>query len=313
MSDNSLRIIFAGTPDFSVPALDALINSQHEVIAVYTQPDRPAGRGRKFKASPVKEVALKNNIPVYQPESLKEKSEQEQIIQLKPDVMIVVAYGLLLPEAVLSIPQSGCLNIHASVLPRWRGAAPIQRAILAGDNETGVSIMQMDAGLDTGDVLAIVTCPIEKNETGGSLHDKLATSGTHPLLEVLTQLQNKSITPVKQDNAAACYAKKLSKEEALIDWKSTAEEIDRKIRAFNPWPVAFSRLGDKNMRIWSATVLDNKSDKKTGTILSCHKEGIDVVTGHGMLRITKLQMPGGRAMSASEFINAHDISDTVLG
>ncbi|MDH5436418.1 MAG: methionyl-tRNA formyltransferase [Gammaproteobacteria bacterium] len=313
MPNNSLRIIFAGTPDFSVPALNALIDSQHDVVAVYTQPDRPAGRGRKYKASPVKEVALQNNIPVYQPATLKEKPEQEQIAQLKPDVMVVVAYGLLLPEAVLSIPRLGCLNIHASLLPRWRGAAPIQRAILEGDKESGVCIMQMDIGLDTGDVLAVVTCPIDKNETGGSLHDKLATAGTQPLLDVLEQLQNNSANPVKQDNDAACYAKKLSKEEALIDWGSSAVEIDKKIRAFNPWPVAFTKLDDKNMRIWSATVLDGNSDKKAGTVLNSNKDGIDIATGQGILRITQLQMPGGRAMSASEFINAHNIADTVLG
>lgn len=313
MPDNNLRIIFAGTPDFSVPALEALINSQHEVIAVYTQPDRPAGRGRKLKASPVKEIALKNNIPVYQPESLKEKSEQDQISQLKPDVMIVVAYGLLLPETILSIPAFGCLNIHASILPRWRGAAPIQRAILGDDKETGVSIMQMDVGLDTGDVLTIATCLIEKNETGGSLHDKLAILGTQPLLDVLEQLQNGSAKPVKQNDNDASYAKKLSKEEALIDWGKQVAEIDRKIRAFNPWPVAFTKLDDKNMRIWSATALDNNSDKKPGTVLSCNKDGVDVATGQGVLRIEKLQMPGGRAMSASEFVNAHDISNVVLG
>ena len=313
MPTKRLRIIFAGTPDFSVPALEALIDSGHEVVAVYTQPDRPAGRGRKLKASPVKEVALKNNISVYQPESLKEKSEQEKIAQLKPDVMVVVAYGLLLPETVLSIPEFGCLNIHASILPRWRGAAPIQRAILEGDSESGISIMQMDIGLDTGDVLTIATCPIEKNETGGSLHDKLAILGTQPLLDVLAQLQNGSVKHVKQKDNDACYAKKLSKEAALIDWNKPVTEIDRMIGAFNPWPVAFTKLNDKNMRIWSATMLDKNSDKKPGTVLSCNKDGLDVATGQGVLHIEKLQMPGGRAMSASEFINAHNISNSVLG
>ena len=313
MPTKRLRIIFAGTPDFSVPALEALIDSGHEVVAVYTQPDRPAGRGRKLKASPVKEVALKNNISIYQPESLKEKSEQEKIAQLKPDLMVVVAYGLLLPETVLSIPEFGCLNIHASILPRWRGAAPIQRAILEGDSESGISIMQMDIGLDTGDVLTIATCPIEKNETGGSLHDKLAMLGAQPLLDVLAQLKNGSVKPVKQKDNDACYAKKLSKEEALIDWNKPVTEIDRMIRAFNPWPVAFTTLDDKNMRIWSATMLDKNSDKKPGTVLSCNKDGLDVATGQGVLHIEKLQMPGGRAMSASEFINAHDISDIILG
>ncbi len=313
MPAQNLRIIFAGTPDFSVPALETLINSQHEIIAVYTQPDRPAGRGRKLKASPVKKMALKNNIPVYQPESLKEKSEQEKIAQLKPDVMVVVAYGLLLPETVLSIPEFGCLNIHASILPRWRGAAPIQRAILEGDSESGISIMQMDVGLDTGDVLTIATCPIEKNETGGSLHDRLAILGAQPLLDILAQLQDDSVKPVKQNDNDACYAKKLSKEEALIDWSKPVTEIDRMIRAFNPWPIAFTKLDDKNMRIWSATAHNNNNDKTPGTVLNCNKDGIDVATGQGVLHIEKLQMPGGRAMPASEFINAHDISNTILG
>ena len=312
MPNQSLRIIFAGTPDFSVPALEALINAGHDVVAVYTQPDRPAGRGRQLKASPIKEVALKNNIHVFQPESLKEKPEQDQIAQLKPDIMIVVAYGLLLPEPVLSIPQFGCLNIHASILPRWRGAAPIQRAILAGDSETGVSIMQMDIGLDTGDVLAVATCAITENETGGSLHDKLAILGTQPLLDVLAQLQSGTVNPVKQDDSQANYAKKLSKEEALIDWGKPAAEIERKIRAFNPWPVAYARMNKENMRIWSATIINSNSDKKPGTVLSCNKEGIDVATGKGIMRIEKLQMPGKRAMTASEFVNAHDISGSIL-
>jgi len=313
MPDKNLRIIFAGTPDFAAHALKALINSQHEVIAVYTQPDRPSGRGRKLKPGPVKEVALEHNIPVFQPETLKEKTEQQQITDLKPDIMVVIAYGLLLPLAVLNIPRLGCINVHASILPRWRGAAPIQRAVLSGDRISGVSIMQMDEGLDTGDVLATVTCNIEPEETGGSLHDKLAQLGVAPLLSVLEQLQAGNAHPVPQNNNEACYARKLSKDEAQINWDQPAIEIERTIRAFNPWPVAFTRLNNENMRLWSAVALEDSSNSAPGTIIDFSKNGIFVATGKGVLRIDQLQIPGGRAMTAGEFINAHDLTDTVLG
>ena len=235
-----LKIIFAGTPDFAASALSALIESEHDVVAVYTQPDRPAGRGRKLRASPVKELALKHDIPVLQPEKLKDAETHDVLRSFNADVMIVAAYGLILPQAVLDIPRLGCLNIHASLLPRWRGAAPIQRAIAAGDKESGITIMQMDAGLDTGDILLLSHCPINDNDNGGDLHDRLAEMGASSILEALKDIESGNTKPIKQDDALATYAHKLDKKEAIINWKDSAENIERLIRAFNPWPVAFT-------------------------------------------------------------------------
>jgi methionyl-tRNA formyltransferase len=256
---NSLRIIYAGTPDFSVAALQALIDSCHEVVAVYTQPDRPAGRGRGLKASPVKEKALEYDIPVYQPESLRDKQAQAELQGLNADLMVVVAYGLLLPAAVLKIPRLGCINIHASLLPRWRGAAPIQRAILAGDKKTGITIMQMDEGLDTGDMLAVAECEVSADDTGSSLHDKLMILGAETLMSVLPAIAQHTQERVKQNDADACYAIKLNKAEAKINWSQSAEEIQRAIRAYNSWPVAYCTY-DKNskpsgLRLWQAEVI----------------------------------------------------------
>lgn len=269
---SSLRIIFAGTPDFAASALTALINSEHEVVAVYTQPDRPAGRGRKLRASPVKEVALKNTIPVLQPENLKEKETQDELRAFNADVMIVAAYGLILPQVVLDIPRLGCLNIHASLLPRWRGAAPIQRAIAANDKESGITIMQMNAGLDTGDILQLSSCPITDNDSGGDLHDRLAEIGANAILETLQNLQSDTLKPTVQDDSLATYAHKLDKKEALINWQNSAAEIERLIRAFNPWPVAFTYLNDKPLRIWQAQALKQNSDLVAGTVISCNKK-----------------------------------------
>lgn len=234
-----LRIIYAGTPDFSVAGLDALVASVHEVIAVYTQPDRPAGRGRGFKASPVKEKALLHNIPVYQPESLKDETAQQELTQLDADLMVVTAYGLLLPVAVLETPRLGCINIHASLLPKWRGAAPIQRAILAGDNKTGITIMQMDKGLDTGDMLAVASCDINDDDTASTLHDKLMALGAEALMSALPAIAEQTISRVEQNDAEACYAEKLVKSEAKINWQQSAVEIERAVRAYNAWPVAY--------------------------------------------------------------------------
>lgn len=301
----SLKIIFAGTPDFAATSLSALINSGHKLVAVYTQPDRPAGRGRKLRASPVKDVALKNDIPVFQPENLKDAEAQEILRSFNADVMVVAAYGLILPQAVLDIPRLGCLNIHASLLPRWRGAAPIQRAIAAGDTQSGVTIMQMNAGLDTGDILQLSSCPITDKDTGGDLHDRLAEIGAKAILETLTHLDSNKITPVAQDDALATYAHKLDKKEAQINWQNSAIEIERLIRAFNPWPVAYTQFEDKTLRIWQAQALEENSEKTPGTVLSCDKKGIDISCGEGMLRILNLQPSGSKAMDVAAFMNGH--------
>jgi methionyl-tRNA formyltransferase len=300
-----VRIIFAGTPEFAATALTALLGSRHEVCAVYTQPDRPAGRGRKLKASPVKELALEHHIPVHQPASLKDPAEQETLRSYGADLMVVVAYGLLLPPAVLEAPRLGCINIHASLLPRWRGAAPIQRAIEAGDKETGVTIMQMDPGLDTGDMLHTVTTPIEADDTAQSLHDRLARLGAEALLTTLEQIEAGTVTPVKQDDTQANYARKLDKAEAVIDWGRPSAEIDRLVRAFHPWPVAQTSYQGQALRIWRATPMEGAAKQPPGTIVHADKHGIDVVTGDGLLRLTQLQLAGSKAMDAAAFLNGH--------
>ncbi|MET0052756.1 MAG: methionyl-tRNA formyltransferase [Candidatus Thiodiazotropha sp.] len=308
-----LKIIFAGTPDFAAVALKALLSTEHTVVAVYTQPDRPAGRGRKLQPSPVKQLALEHAIPVCQPQTLKEASAQQELAGFQADLMVVVAYGLLLPQAVLDTPRLGCINIHASLLPRWRGAAPIQRAILAGDLESGVTIMQMEAGLDTGPMLIKSVTPIAADETGGSLHDRLAELGAEALLQVLPGLSEGRVTGEVQDDAQANYARKLDKQEARIDWTQDAEQIDRLVRAFNPWPVAHCLFGDQVMRVWNSQALAGDAGGEPGRIVASDKSAFEVATGSGRLRITQLQMPGKRAMSAGDFLNAHDLAGVVLG
>jgi len=308
-----LNIVYAGTPEFAATALAALLESDHNVIAVYTQPDRPAGRGRKLKASPVKELALTHDIAVYQPENLKDPAEQEKLAALKPDLMVVAAYGLLLPAEVLKTPRLGCLNIHASLLPRWRGAAPIQRAILAGDRETGITIMQMDEGLDTGDMLYKLTTPITADDTAQTLHDRLAELGARAIVEALDKLQAGALIAEKQDDSRANYAKKLYKDEALIDWARPATEIARQVAAFNPWPVAQSKNGEETLRIWCATALDEKNTQPPGSVVHTDKQGVDVACGEGILRITRLQRPGGKPQAAADFLNAHNLDGVVLG
>ncbi|KQH90702.1 methionyl-tRNA formyltransferase [Vibrio fluvialis] len=300
----SLRIVFAGTPDFAARHLAALLSSEHEVIAVYTQPDRPAGRGKKLTASPVKNLALEHNIPVYQPENFKSDEAKQELAALNADIMVVVAYSLLLPKAVLDTPKLGCINVHGSILPRWRGAAPIQRSIWAGDSETGVTIMQMDVGLDTGDMLKIATLPIEASDTSGSMYDKLAELGPQALVECLSDIAQGTAVAVKQDDALANYAQKLSKEEAKIDWTLTAQAIERCVRAFNPWPMSHFAVADNQIKVWQARVEAGSSNQAAGTILKADKTGIYVATGEEILVLESLQIPGKKALPVQDILNA---------
>jgi len=303
-----LNIVFAGTPEFAVSSLKALHESGHTVIAVYTQPDRPAGRGRKLQASPVKKYAAAQALPVYQPNTLKNTEDQNQLASLHPDVMVVVAYGLILPPKVLEIPRLGCLNVHASLLPRWRGAAPIQRAIEAGDDVTGVTIMQMDAGLDTGDMLIRKETPIREDDTTETLHDRLATLGAAALLTALDGLEQGTLTGEPQNDDDATYAKKLDKAEAVIDWTQSAEVLARKVRAFNPWPAASCSLNGRRLRILQAKASTSKNEgTEIGMVCDTNADSISVQTGEGCLGITRLQLEGGRPQSVREFLNGHQL------
>lgn len=303
----ALRVIYAGTPEFAVPALQALIQSRHTVVAVYTQPDRPAGRGRKLMPSPVKQVALAHSIPVEQPASLKSMEVQHILEQYKADVMVVAAYGLILPQRVLDIPRYGCLNIHGSLLPRWRGAAPIQRAIEAGDKETGVTIMQMAAGLDTGDMLLKTHCAITSTSTGQSIHDQLAQDGAIALIQVLEKVCTDTLRPEQQNDALATYAHKLTKAEALIDWSQSALDIDRKIRAFDAYPTAYTLYKGEPLRFFNSQVLELTTQAAAGSVVAESKAGIDIATGQGVVRILRLQMAGGKPLTAADFINARSL------
>ncbi|MGP1928627.1 MAG: methionyl-tRNA formyltransferase [Arsenophonus sp. NC-WZS1-MAG3] len=303
---NCLRIIFAGTPDFAAHHLAALltIKDKYKIVGVLTQPDKLVGRGRKLTSSPVKTLAEKKNIPIFQPTTLKIAESQNWIKNQHADVMVVVAYGLILPEIILNMLPMGCLNVHGSLLPRWRGAAPIQRSILAGDKETGITIMQMDIGLDTGDVLYKVSCPIELKDTSVTLYQKLAKLSPIALLHTLNLLTSGQAKPKKQNNTFANYSEKLSKDEALIDWALSAEQIERCIRAFNPWPVSYFIIEDQYIKVWYAEVIYYDIEALPGTILSADKTGIKVATAKGILNILKIQPAGKKIMLASDFLNS---------
>ena len=302
--ETALRIVFAGTPDFSATQLRALVDGPHQLIAVYSQPDRRSGRGKKLLPSPVKTAALQQGIPVFQPRTLREPDAQSQLAALKPDVMIVVAYGLLLPQTVLDIPRYGCINIHASLLPRWRGAAPVERAIEAGDRETGITIMQMDAGLDTGAILHQSNCVIDESATGDSLRQQLSELGPAALRHTLDQLARGCLLPVDQDDALSSYADKLGRDEAWLDWTQAADTLARKIRAFRSANVTCSQLGEERIRIWMAEPADEQAPQPPGTIVDSGKHVICVACGSGVLRIRELQLPGRKVLPAAAVLNS---------
>jgi methionyl-tRNA formyltransferase len=300
-----LRVVLAGTPDFSVPCLEACRASGADVVAVYTQPDRPAGRGRKLTPSPVKQAALAAGIPVEQPESLKSTEAQQTLAAYRPDLLVVVAYGLILPRKVLAIPRHGCWNVHASLLPRWRGAAPIQRAILAGDTESGVDLMQMEAGLDTGPVLLERRTPITHDDTGGSLHDRLSVLGAKALAEGLNRLlAGESLVAQPQVETGVVYAHKLDKAEAKLDFSRPALELERQVRAFDPWPVAEGEIAGEPLRIWAARAIELDHQATPGIVLAASRDGIDLACGLGALRVTALQRAGGKRIGAVDYLNA---------
>ena len=309
-----LRIVFAGTPEFAAEHLKALLASPYDIVAVYTQPDRPAGRGQKLMPSPVKQLALEHNIPVMQPPTLRNAEAQAEMAALKPDLLVVVAYGLILPQAVLDIPRLGCINSHASLLPRWRGAAPIQRAVEAGDKESGVTVMRMEAGLDTGPMLLKATTPITAEDTGGSLHDRLAELGPPAVIQAIAGLATGTLEDEVQDDSLATYAHKLNKDEARIDWSRPAVELERLVRAFNPWPICHSSLNGEALKVLAATLADGKG--APGEIIGASKDGLLVACGEQALCLTRLQLPGGKALSFSDLFNSRRekfATGTILG
>ena len=297
-----MRIVFAGTPEFAAQHLQALLDAGRQVVAVYTQPDRPAGRGQKLMPSPVKQLALQHGLPVYQPQTLRDAGAQAELAALQPDLMVVVAYGLILPQVVLDTPRLGCINSHASLLPRWRGAAPIQRAIEAGDASSGVTVMQMEAGLDTGPMLLKVSTTITAEDTGGSLHDRLATLGSAAVVEAVTKLAAGELHGEVQDDSLATYAHKLNKDEARLDWSRPAGELERLVRAFNPWPICHSTLSGDALKVHAAQL--GEGSGAPGSILAADKDGLTVACGQGALRLTRLQLPGGKALNFSDLYNS---------
>jgi methionyl-tRNA formyltransferase len=311
-----LRVAFAGTPDFSLPALHALKASRHTVVGVLTQPDRPKGRGRQVASSPVKLAAQGYGLPISQPNSLKTDAERSDLAAWQPDVLVVVAYGLILPRVALDLPRLGCVNIHASLLPRWRGAAPIQRAILAGDTQTGVTIMRMDVGLDTGPMFLQRPMMIGPEETGGTLHDRLAAEGAAALLPALDDLASNAARLTPQPEAGVTYAAKIDKTEAVVDWARSAEEIDRQVRAFNPWPVAETRLGGEQLRIYRAgvnTTVFGTLAADPGTIVDVRDDSVLVACGRGYLSLKEIQRPGRRPIAARDLANTVELTGRRLG
>lgn len=309
-----MRIVFAGTPEFAAEHLKALLDSPYEIVAVYTQPDRPAGRGQKLMPSPVKQLAVEHGIAVLQPPTLRDPAAQAELKALGADLMVVVAYGLILPQVVLDTPRLGCINSHASLLPRWRGAAPIQRAVQAGDAESGVTVMQMEAGLDTGPMLLKVTTRISADDTGGSLHDRLAQLGPKAVLEAIEGLAAGTLQGEVQDDALANYAHKLNKDEARLDWSRPAVELERLVRAFNPWPICHSALDGEPLKVLAAALGEGKG--APGQILAASKDGLTVACGDGALRLTRLQLPGGKPLNFADLFNSRREQfavDKVLG
>ncbi len=299
-----LRIVFAGTPEFAAHHLQALLDHHLRVVAVYCQPDRPTGRGKHLVAGPVKQLALDRGLAVHQPASLKTTSAEAELTALAPDIVVVVAYGLLLPQKILDIPRLGCINVHASLLPHWRGAAPIQRAIQAGDPQTGVTIMRMEAGLDTGPMLLQASCPITATDTAGTLHQKLAAVGAHELLIALQQIADGTAKALPQDDGQATYAHKISKHDARLNWHQDARTLERCVRAFNPVPIAFAILANEPVRIWAATASDEISDQPPGTILAAGTDGIKTACARGTLIITELQLPGKKRLPVGAVLNS---------
>jgi len=317
-----MRIVFAGTPDFAAMILEALLGTTESpnakpptpdtrlpdwsVLAVYTQPDRPVGRGRKLASGPVKQLAAYHCLPVYQPETCRDRAAWQPLAELKPDVLVVAAYGLILPREMLAIPRYGCVNVHASLLPRWRGAAPIQRAILAGDTETGVSIMRMEEGLDTGPVLRAAICPIDAEDTAESLHNRLAALGARTVIRALHEIKIGKTNPIPQDHSQATYAKRITKSEGELDWNRTAVELERQVRAFVPWPVSYTTFDDQLLRVWKSRVVAPRGRAAApGTVTACSPSGIDIATREGELRLLTVQRPGAKPISVAEFMNGY--------
>lgn len=301
----SFKIIFAGTPQFAVPVLQKLLTSKHEVIGVYTQPDRPAGRGRQSTTSPIKIFAQQHHLPVYQPKSLRDVKEQQKLCQLKPDIIVVVGYGMLLPKAVLEIPKQGSINVHPSLLPRWRGPTPVQSALLAGDKKTGVTVMQLNERIDAGDILKQIEYEIQKNDTSKILYEQLFDIGADLLMETLDDLQQGTVIPRPQNEAEATYTKKIQKNDAKIDWTLSAKQLANQVRAYNDWPVAFTIFNGQQFRIWKAVALNEHSTEIPGTVIRVNKQGIDVATGENVLRLLRVQLPGKKPLAVEDFVNAY--------
>lgn len=304
-----MRVIFMGTPDFAVGTLEALVRSEHEIVGVVTQPDKPKGRGKAMQFTPVKEVAVRENIPVFQPRRVREPEVVETLRELNADVIVVVAFGQIIPESILKLTPYGCINVHGSLLPKYRGAAPIQWAVIDGEKESGITTMQMDAGLDTGDMLLKKIIPLEEKETGGSLFDKLSTAGAELLIETLKALEEGTVTPEKQGESPTAYAKMLTKDMGNIDWNQDAAAIERLIRGLNPWPSAYTRLNGKTLKIWEACVLDTESGKEPGTVIKAEKDQLLIQTGKGVLGVEELQLEGKKRMDTAAFLRGYSIEE----